>query len=207
MKILIELSKQIMENIEDLEICILAESYLSSETEEEEKDIQVLIEDEPKADELRAVLYAFYKIFTEPRELHIYKDTRGQEYTHPLDVKEVIETDKMLNWDITTAMIGRILKFDLNLEPGRRKNSGIPYYWGSNRRTVLRLKNLIELNQIKEEIPSEELAAAEMRLSQLDALEEQCNWSSPCPTNDERKARESWHRIMDAQSVFENQYC
>lgn len=207
MRIVIELSKEMIENQEDLEICILASGVCSSEVEEDEEYAFELTKDEPKAAEVKAVLFAFHKIFTEPLELHIYKDTRGQKYTHPLDVKEVIENHGFLSWDITTAMVGRILKLDLGLEPSRRKNTGIPYYWPKNRRDVFRLKSLFSMDQAKNEIPAEELAAAEMRLSQLDALEEKCNWNSPCPTVEEQDARERWQRIMDKQGEFESKYC
>jgi hypothetical protein len=52
----------------------------------------------------------------------------------------------------------------------------------------------------------EENKVAEVRLKALDALEDSCNWSSPCPTSEEIKARERWRYLMDRQNEFERKW-
>lgn len=47
---------------------------------------------------------------------------------------------------------------------------------------------------------------AKTRLKSLDVLEPKCNWSSPCPTREEREARERWQWLMDQQSLFEQKW-
>lgn len=47
---------------------------------------------------------------------------------------------------------------------------------------------------------------AQTRLMALDALEASCNWSSPCPTREEKKARKHWRWLMDQQNEFEERW-
>lgn len=47
---------------------------------------------------------------------------------------------------------------------------------------------------------------AQTRLMALDALEASCNWSSPCPTLEEKKARKHWQWLMDQQNEFEERW-
>lgn len=67
--------------------------------------------------------------------------TDGRKFIHPEDIRQILNAD---GYKYTSQFIGRTMQ-SIGLIPGRRRRTGIPYYWDENRNLIERIVNEIDL--------------------------------------------------------------
>ncbi len=74
---------------------------------------------------------------------------------------------------------------------------------------IAAIREACDLRELRQLVgPSDEMnAKAKNRLDKLDHLDRACQWGEMFPDWKALEAREKWTKIMNEQTLFENEYC